>query len=68
MKLTCHNQTKMNKFAMISEVGSCFIENCISCYKPGQNITINEELFPRKTRSPFIQFIELKPNKYVQKF
>lgn len=33
-----------------------------------ENITIDEQLFPSKTRCPFTQFIPSKPDKYGQKF
>ncbi|XP_071040407.1 piggyBac transposable element-derived protein 4-like [Parasteatoda tepidariorum] len=68
LKLTRRDRLKQDKFAMISEVWNRFIENCVTCYKPGQNITIDEQLFPSKTRCPFTQFITLKPDKYGQKF
>lgn len=68
IKSTRPTRIKQNKFALISEVWNRFIENCISCYKPGQNITIDEQLFPSKTRCPFTQFIASKPDKYGQKF
>lgn len=49
IKPTCRNWTKQDKFVMISEVWNPFVENCTSYYKPGQNITINKQLFPSNT-------------------
>lgn len=68
IKSTRRERLKKDKFAMISEVWNRFVENCITCYKPGQNITIDEQLFPSKTRCPFTQYIASKPDKYGQKF
>ncbi|XP_068222576.1 uncharacterized protein [Palaemon carinicauda] len=45
-----------------------FIDNCIACYKPGPNITIDEQLFPSKARCPITQFMASKPDKYGQKY
>ncbi|CAK1600293.1 unnamed protein product [Parnassius mnemosyne] len=46
-----------DKFALISQVRNSFIDNCISCYKPGENVTIDEQLFATKVRCPFIQYM-----------
>ena len=37
-----------DKFALISAVWDKFIENYIVCYKPGENIAVNKQLFPTK--------------------
>lgn len=57
-----------DKFAMISQVWNKFIYNCQSCYAPGENITIDEQLFPSKTRCPFTHFMPKKPDKFGQKY
>ena len=36
------SQFQTNKFALISAVWDKFIENCIACYKPGENLTVDE--------------------------
>ena len=41
---------KTDKFALASEPWKTFIENSITCYKPGENITIDEQLFPSEAR------------------
>ena len=57
-----------DKFAHISEIWNKFIENCKACYRPGDNITIDEQLFPTKARCPFTQYIASKPDKFGIKF
>ncbi|CAK1592904.1 unnamed protein product [Parnassius mnemosyne] len=57
-----------DKFALISQVWNRFIDNCISCYKPGENVTIDEQLFATKVRCPFIQYMANKPDKFGIKF
>ena len=37
-------------------------------YKPGGNITIDEQLFPSKTRCKFTQYMLNKPDKFGLKF
>ena len=39
-----------DKFALISELWNRFISNSQACYKPHQNITVDEQLFPTKAR------------------
>lgn len=38
------------------------------CYIPGENLTVDEQLFPSKTRCPFLQYIADKPDKFGIKF
>ena len=57
-----------NKFALISAVWDKFVENCIVCYKPGENITEDEQLLPTKARCRFIQYMANEPNKFGIKF
>jgi len=38
------------------------------CYKPGDNIAIDEQLFPTKVRCKWTQYIASKPDKYGIKF
>ncbi|XP_068233497.1 piggyBac transposable element-derived protein 4-like [Palaemon carinicauda] len=57
-----------DKFAMISKVWERFIKNSISCYRPSENITVDEQLFPTKSRCPFTQYIASKPDKFGIKF
>lgn len=58
----------VDKFALISDVWKQFIENCQSCYKPGADLSIDEQLFPTKTRCKFTQYMPNKPDKFGMKF
>ena len=57
-----------DKFALISEVWRKFISNSQACYKPHENISIDEQLFPTKTRCRFTQYMPNKPHKFGIKF
>ena len=57
-----------DKFALISDIWNRFVDNSISCYKPGENITIDEQLFPTKSRCRFTQYMPNKPDKFGIKF
>ena len=41
---------------------------CIVCYKPGENIIVNKQLFPTKACCRFIQYMANKPYKFGIKF
>lgn len=60
-KETRRNRLANDRFALISATWNNFAENCIACYKPGANITIDERLFPTKARCKFIQHSTNKP-------
>ena len=49
-----------DKFALASEVWDRFRINSIACYKPGAEITVDEQLFPTKARCRFTQYIKSK--------
>ncbi|XP_046401593.1 uncharacterized protein LOC124167654 [Ischnura elegans] len=68
IKSTRPSRLATDKFALISEVWSNFIENSQACYIPGPYVTIDEQLFPTKARCPFLQFMSSKPDKYGQIF
>ena len=53
LRSTRLSQLQTNKFALISDVWDKFVENSIVCYKPGENITVDEQLFPTKARCRF---------------
>ena len=57
-----------DKFALISEIWDKFVGNCLHCYRPGENITVNEQLLSSKTRYKHTQFMQNKPDKYGLKF
>lgn len=60
-------QNGRDKF-LVSETWDAFIENCQKCYVPNYNLTIDEQLFPCKTRCPFTQYMTSKPDKFGLKF
>ena len=68
MKSTRQSSLKRDKFALASEIWYRFIKNSKLCYVPGENITVDEQLFPMKTRCRFIQYIANKPDKFGVKF
>ncbi|CAI5694730.1 unnamed protein product [Oreochromis niloticus] len=65
---TRSDRAKTDKFAAISSVWGSFVTNCITCYNPGLHITVDEQLFPSKTRCCFLQYIASKPDKFGIKF
>jgi len=67
-KATRHERKISDKFCLASELWNKFIENCIACYRPSENITVDEQLFPSKCRCPFTQYMSSKPDKYGVKY
>ncbi|XP_024862460.1 uncharacterized protein LOC112450618 [Kryptolebias marmoratus] len=57
-----------DRFAAVSGIWKAFVGNCINLYNPGRHITIDEQLFPTKTRCCFLQYIATKPDKFGIKF
>ena len=57
-----------DKLALISTVWYSFVGNCLRHYKPGANITVDEQLFPTKARCRFTQYMLIKPDKFGIKF
>ncbi|XP_026059293.1 uncharacterized protein LOC113043955 [Carassius auratus] len=57
-----------DRFALVSATWNKFIQNSIACYKPGADITIDEQLFPTKARCRFLQYMGNKPDKFGIKF
>ncbi|XP_051956395.1 piggyBac transposable element-derived protein 4-like isoform X1 [Xyrauchen texanus] len=57
-----------DRFAMISEIFDKFVKNSIASYTPGENITVDEQLFPTKARCRFTQYMANKPDKFGIKF
>lgn len=65
---TRSERLKTDKFALVSKIWNKFIENCRLTYVPGENLTADEQLFPSKTRCPFLQYMPNKPDKFGIKF
>ena len=66
-------QTRSHKLAtdqpaLISTVWSIFVRNCLRYYKPGANITVDEQLFPAKARCRFTQYMPNKLDRFSNKF
>ena len=57
-----------DKFAVVSDIWNKFVDISISCYKPGENIMIDEQLFPTKSRCRFTQHMPNIPDKFGIKF
>lgn len=60
--------SESDMFVLISEVWDRLIKNSIACFKPGAEITVDEQLFPTKSRCPFTQYMPDKPGKFGIKF
>uniref|UniRef100_A0A672F7B2 PiggyBac transposable element-derived protein domain-containing protein n=2 Tax=Salarias fasciatus TaxID=181472 RepID=A0A672F7B2_SALFA len=65
---TRSERVKTDRFAAISDVWKSFVANCISSYTPGRYITIDQQLFPTKTRCSFLAYSATKPDKFGIKF
>ena len=63
MRSTRLSRLQTDKFALILAVWDKFIKNCIVCYKPKENITEDEQLFPTKARCRFMQYMVNKVDK-----
>ena len=59
---------KNDKFAHISVLWDRFIANAQNCYVPQENLTVDEQLMPCKTRCPYTQYVANKPDKFGIKF
>ena len=55
-----------DKFALISDIWNRLVDSNISHYKPGENITIDEQLFSTKSHCSLCRYIQYVPNKPVQ--
>ena len=68
LRSTRSARLQTDKFALISDIWNRFVDNSISCYKPGENITIDDQLFSTKSRCRFTQYMPNKPDKFGIKF
>jgi hypothetical protein len=57
-----------DKFHLIRDVWERFVENIKKCYYPREQNTIDEQLFPCRSRCSFIQYMPQKPAKFGIKF
>ena len=65
---TRSTRLQTDKFGLISDVWNRFVNNSISHYKPGENITIDEQLSLTKSHCRYTQYIPNKPDKFCIKF
>ena len=68
LKRTRSQRLQSDKLALASEVWQSFIDNCFVCYRPGENLIADEQLFPSKDRCRFTQYMANKPDKFGIKF
>ncbi|XP_041093443.1 uncharacterized protein LOC121305857 [Polyodon spathula] len=68
LRATRSARLQTDKFALASEIWNGFIENSIACYKPGENLTVGEQLFPTKARCRWTQYMSNKLDKFGIKF
>ena len=57
-----------DKFAAIKELWESVTMNCQKAFFPHANETIDEQLFPCRSRRPFIQYMPQMPAKFGIKF
>ena len=67
-KQTRSHRLATDKLALISTIWNIFVENRLKHYRPGTNITVDEQLFPTKARCRFTQCMPNKPDKFGIKF
>ena len=56
--------TEQDKAALIRDVWTMFNSNLSKMYKPTENVTIDEQLYPYRGHTIFTQYIPSKPAKY----
>ena len=61
----CCERREKDKFCLLLETWNNFIENCKKCYVPSFDLTIEEQLFPCKTRCPFIHPVHAKKARQI---
>lgn len=57
VKISRSERLKNDRFLFITDVLNTFKENCFMCSKPEVNISVDEQLFPPKTRCRILQYI-----------
>ncbi|KAM7371189.1 hypothetical protein PAMP_010680 [Pampus punctatissimus] len=67
-KDTRRTRLSQDKFALVSEMWDRLIQNSLASYKPGAEITVDEQLFLTKSRCAFTQYMPNEPDKFGIKF
>lgn len=62
--VTREERLRENKAAAISDVFLMLNRNLSKCYVAGENVTVDEQLFPFRGRTKFTQYIPSKPARY----
>lgn len=57
-------RVKLDKVAPIRDLWIMLVENLYKMYRPTANLTIDEQLYPFRGRTPITQYIPNKPAKY----
>ena len=68
LRSTRSARLQTDKFALISDVWNRLVNNSISHYKPGENMTIDEQLSSTKSPCGYTQYMPNKPDKFCIKF
>ena len=68
LRKTRSARLQTGKFALISDIWNRFVDNSISHYKLGENITIDEQLSSTKSRCMYTQYMPNKPDMFCIKF
>lgn len=55
---------RADKAAAISDIFAMLNDNLLKCYVAGENVTVDEQLYPFRGRTRFTQYIPSKPAKY----
>lgn len=67
-KATRPQRRETDRFAAIRDLWDTVMTNLQRCYYPHENITVDEQLFPCRSRCCFIQYMPQKPAKFGIKF
>lgn len=67
-KSTRRQRLSSDKFCMISFVLQRLVDNSQKSYVPESSVTVDEQLFPTKSRCKFTQYMAQKPDKFGIKF
>ena len=68
LRSTRSERIKEDKFCMMSFVLNRFAETSQKSFAPAESLTVDEQLFPTKSRCRFTQYMPNKPDKFGIKF
>ena len=67
-KQTRSHRLAIDKLALISTIWNTFVENCLKHYRPGTNITVNEQLFLSKLNADLPSTCQISPTNSSSNF